>query len=545
MNSTILSLILVTPLIGALLIALLPERGKLPQALALITALITFLFTLHLPAHFDYTQSGFQFVQNIALFPSGPNIPAIRYHLGVDGLSLWLVVLTGLLAPIGVLASWRTITTRTKVFYSLFLVQQTAMAGVFVALDLMLYYGFWELSLVPMAILIAMYGRTKAADPNAGPGGPSAATRFFLYTFIPSAPLLVAILWLYAKTHSFDFEVVRASIFYNTLDAHALGWVALAFLIAFAVKVPVLGLHGWLPDVFQEAPVAMGMIVAGKLGLYSLIRFHVGLFPVQARAAAPYLIALGAIGILYGALLALVQKDFWKLLAYATLSSLSFCTLGIYGFTLTGLDGSVYQTLNEGIIGAALFVLFGVLYDRFGTSQISIFGGLAQRTPSLVTVFVISSLALIGLPMLNGFVGEFLVLSSTFTWVNRSWAIAATLGVILSAAYMLTLIQRVFYGPPSGAVTANPHSNAALDLSFNEKLITFSLAVLMLVMGIFPNLFLNGIETQTRETIRWTSLKPWTKADCTNHPCKFQVRFFLGANTPQPGDPIPSAGDQQ
>ncbi|HEY9126818.1 MAG TPA: NADH-quinone oxidoreductase subunit M, partial [Acidobacteriaceae bacterium] len=356
----ILSLILVTPLIGALLIALLPERSKLPQILALVTALVTFAFTLHLPAHFAYSQSGFQFVENFALFPSGPNIPAIRYHLGVDGLSLWLVVLTGLLAPIGVLASWKTITTRTKVFYSLFLVQQTAMAGVFVALDLMLYYGFWELSLVPMAILIAMYGRTKSGETNAGPGGPSAAIRFFLYTFIPSAPLLVAILWLYAKTHSFDFEIIRSSIYINSLDAHALCWVALAFLIAFAVKVPVLGLHGWLPDVFQEAPVAMGMVVAGKLGLYSLIRFHVGLFPVQAKEAAPYLIALGAIGVLYGALVALVQKDFWKLLAYATISSLSFCTLGIYGFTLSGLDGSLYQTLNEGIIGAALFVLFGV-----------------------------------------------------------------------------------------------------------------------------------------------------------------------------------------
>ena len=541
MDTIILSLILVTPLIGAALIALLPERGKLPQTLAFITALVTFLFTLHLPAHFAYGQPGFQFVQNIALFPE----PAIHYHLGVDGLSLWLVVLTGLLAPIGVLASWRTITKGTKVFYSLFLVQQTAMAGVFVSLDLMLYYGFWELSLVPMAILIAMYGRTKATDTNAGPGGPSAATRFFLYTFIPSAPLLVAILWLYAKTHSFDFETIRASIFFNTLAPGALCWVALAFLIAFAVKVPVLGLHGWLPDVFQEAPVAMGMVVAGKLGLYSLIRFHVGLFPVQAREAAPYLIALGAIGILYGALLALVQKDFWKLLAYATISSLSFCTLGIYGFTLSGLDGSVYQTLNEGIIGAALFVLFGVLYDRFGSSHISTFGGLAQRTPTLVTLFVISSLALIGLPMLNGFIGEFLVLSSTFAGASRAWAIVATLGVIFSAAYMLTLIQRVFYGPPSGAVTANPQPNALLDLSFNEKIVTFSLAVIMLVMGVLPNTFLAAIETETHGIIRWASLKPFAKPDCANHPCKFQVRAIMLNGTPQIGEPIPTAGDQQ
>jgi NADH-quinone oxidoreductase subunit M len=486
MDTIILSQILITPLIGALIVLLLPDRRKLSAGIALAFSLVTFFFTLHLPAHFVYGQTGFQFVQDIPWI----SIPAIRYHVGVDGLSLWLVVLTGLLAPIGVLASWKTIQTRSKIYYSLFLVQQTAMLGVFLSLDLMLYYGFWELSLVPMAILIAMYGRGITEN-----GGPKAALRFFLYTFIPSAPLLVAILWLYAKTGSFDFQFLQRLIYYGKLPAEALCWASVAFLIAFAVKVPVLGLHGWLPDTFSEAPVGMGMVVAGKLGLYSLIRFHVGLFPVQARQAAPWLIALAAVGILYGALLALVQKDFWKLLAYGTLSSLSFCTLGIYGFTLTGLDGSVFQTLNEGVIGAALFVLLGILYDRFGTSQIPTFGGLAQRTPMLVTLFVISSLAMIGLPMLNGFIGEFLVLSSTFTGVSRSWAAAATLGVILSAAYMLTLVQQIFYGPPSSAVSSNPIPNQLLDLDMREKLVLYSLATLMLVMGVFPNLWLSGIET--------------------------------------------------
>ena len=516
LNMHILTLILIAPLVGALLIALLPDRARLPQAIALITAVVTFLFTLHLPAHFIYGQTGFQFVQNVACI-SNPNI---RYHVGVDGLSLWLVVLTGLLAPIGVLASWKTIQTRGKVFYSLFLVQQTAMLGVFVSLDLMLYYGFWELSLVPMAILIAMFGRTEAGRGIAENPGSKAALRFFLYTFIPSAPLLVAILWLYAKTGSFDFETLRAAIYYGKFPAEALCWVAFAFLIAFAVKVPVLGLHGWLPDTFSEAPVAMGMVVAGKLGLYSLIRFHVGLFPVQAKQAAPWLIVLAAAGILYGALLALVQKDFWKLLAYATISSLSFCTLGIYGFTLTGLDGSVFQTLNEGIIGAALFVLFGILNDRFGTSQIATFGGLAQRTPMLATLFVISSLALIGLPMLNGFIGEFLVLSSTFTGVSKGWAAAGTAGVILSAAYMLTLVQKIFYGPPSGAVTSNPMPNAQLDLSLGEKLITYSLATIMLVMGLFPNIWLSGIQSETQETIGWSNLNTGVAPDCAHHPCR-------------------------
>jgi len=256
MDNIILTQILVTPLVGALLIALLPDRRNLSAGVALTFAILTFAFTLHLPAHFFYGQAGFQFVQNIPLFPNTPGAPAIRYHLGVDGLSLWLVVLTGLLAPIGVLASWKTIQTRSKVFYSLFLVQQTAMLGVFVSLDLMLYYGFWELSLVPMAILIAMFGRNLSDN-----GGPKAALRFFLYTFIPSAPLLVAILWLYAQTEktggSFDFETLRRAIYQGKFPAEALCWVAFAFLIAFAVKVPVLGLHGWLPDTFSEAPVAM------------------------------------------------------------------------------------------------------------------------------------------------------------------------------------------------------------------------------------------------------------------------------------------------
>ena len=284
-----------------------PIAPSCPTGSRSLTTLVTFLLTLHLPAHFITGQPGFQFELNLPWIEN----PAIFYHVGVDGLSLWLVVLVGLLAPIGVLASWNAIQTRRKIFYSLFLVQQTAMFGVFVSLDLMLYYGFWELSLVPMAILIAMYGRKD---------GPNAALKFFLFTFIPSAPLLVAILWLYAQTGTFNFADLQYQIASGVLPAGALFWVALAFLFAFAVKVPVFPLHGWLADTFSEAPVALAMVVAGKLGLYSMLRFHVGLFPAQARAIAPLLIALAVIGILYGACLALVQRDFWRLLAFAALS---------------------------------------------------------------------------------------------------------------------------------------------------------------------------------------------------------------------------------
>jgi NADH-quinone oxidoreductase subunit M len=476
-NESILTLILLLPLAGAVVVALVPDRAKLPNWIALLTALATFGLTLHLPAHFVPGQNGFQFEFSRQWIEN----PPIFYHVGVDGLSLWLVVLTGLLAPVGVLASWNAIKERRKIFYSLFLVQQTAMVGVFISLDLMLYYGFWELSLVPMAILIAMYGRKK---------GPKAAIKFFLFTFIPSAPLLVAILWLYAQTNSFDFATLRLVIATGAFGAQPLVWLSVAFLLAFAVKVPVFPLHGWLADTFSEAPVALAMVVAGKLGLYSMLRFHIGLFPVQARAAAPCLIALAVIGVLYGACLALVQRDFWRLMAFAALSHLSLITLGIYGFTYTGSAGAVYQILNHGVIDGALFVLLGALYDRYATSQIAAYGGLAAKLPSTATLFVIASLALIGLPMLGGFVGEFLILSGTFTGLSKGWAIAAALGMILGAAYMLWLVQRLFYGPESELAKSTPAS----DLGGRELVTLWPLAVLMLVMGLAPSFWLPAIE---------------------------------------------------
>jgi NADH-quinone oxidoreductase subunit M len=469
------------PLAGALLVALVPDRAKLPNWVALFTTLVSFGLALHLPAHYDLTTGGFQFVINNAWIDS----PAIHYHVAVDGLSLWLVVLTGLLGPIGVLASWNAIKERRKIFFALFLVQQTAMVGVFISLDLMLYYAFWELSLVPMAILIAMYGRKD---------GPKAAMKFFLFTFIPSAPLLVAILWLYAKTNTFDFNQLQVLLANGHFPAGALCWVAFAFLFAFAVKVPVFPLHGWLADSYGEAPVALAMVIAGKLGLYSMLRFHIGLFPAQAKTIAPYLIALAVIGILYGACLALVQKDFWRLLAFASLSHLSLIVLGIYGFTLTGTTGAVYQILNHGVIDGALFMLLGILYDRYGTSEIGMYGGLASKLPRTVTVFVITSLAMIGLPLLNNFIGEFLILSNTFMGVSKGWAIAAAVGVILGAAYMLTLIQRIFYGTESTLVASKPPD----DLHIRELVVLWPLAVLMLIMGVAPSYWLPTIEQGVR-----------------------------------------------
>ena len=494
LNESILTFILLVPIAGAILIALLPDRGKISAWVALLTSLITFGLTLHLPAHFLVGQPGFQFEINKPWIER----PAIFYHVGVDGLSLWLVVLTGLLAPVGVLASWNAIKDRTKIYYSLFMVQQTAMVGVFVSLDLMVYYGFWELSLVPMAILIAMYGRKD---------GPHAAGRFFLFTFIPSAPLLVAIIYLYARSGTFNIEQLQYYIGSGLISPAALFWCALAFLFAFAVKVPVFPLHGWLAETFSEAPVALAMVVAGKLGLYSMLRFHVALFPAQTRAIAPLMIALAVIGILYGACLALVQRDFWRLIAFATIGHFGVTTLGIYGLNLVGRDGAVFLMVSQGVVEGALFVLLGVLETRYNTSQIASYGGVAAKLPTTATFFVITSLALVGLPLLNSFVGEFLVLSSTFTSVSRGWAIAATVTIILGASYMLWLVQRIFYGPESAMALNQP----VQDLRFHEWAVLAPLAVLMLVMGVAPTYWLHSIEKSSSPaglTYKTQSLRP-------------------------------------
>lgn len=478
LNDSILTLATFLPTAGALIVALLPRRGRILQGAALIVSLATFLLTLHLPAHFAYGQPGFQFEQNAAWIQS----PAIRYHLGVDGLSMWLVVLTGFLAPLGVLVSWNAIRTRTKEFYVLFLLQQTAMIGVFVSLDLFLYYGFWELSLVPMAMLIAMFGRGQ---------GPRAALKFFVYTFVPSALFLVALLWLYAQTGTFDFVGLQHQLAGDaaSLSSRGLYWASLAFLVAFAVKVPVFPLHGWLADTFSEAPTAMAMVVAGKLGLYSILRFNLGLFPEQTRLVAPWMIALAVIGILYGASLALVQKDLIRLAAYSAMSHLSFCTLGIFCLVVSGLDGAVFQILNHGVSGGAILILLGLLYERYNTFEIAAYGGLAAKTPQLASLFVITSLSLVGLPILNSFVGEFLILSSGFA-THPAWGAAATAGVVLSASYMLWMVQRVFYGTRSPLV----EGHTATDLVAREHFMLWPMALLMLVMGVASPYWIRAID---------------------------------------------------
>jgi len=485
LDHSILTIITFLPLAGAVLLAFLPDRGKLMQWCALGVTLVTFIATLHLPAHYNYSAASgsFQFDQNLGWIAS----PAIRYHLGVDGLSMWLVVLTGFLAPLGVLISWRVIDTRRKLFYIQFLILQVAMFGVFVSLDLFLYYGFWELSLVPMVVLIAIFGRTENRR--------RAALKYFLYTFISSAILLVGMLWVYAQTGTFDVPtLIQLAATHGISTNSAALWLAsLAFLGAFAVKVPIFPLHGWLSDAIFEAPTAAVMVLAGKLGLYSILRFSFGIFPDQSRHIAPLLIALGAIGVVYGALIALVQNDLKRLAAFATLGHVSLVVLGIFSFTIAGIDGGIYATLNEGIGGAALFILLGVLYERYATYDMRSLGGLAQKLPWMVTFYVITALSVVGLPMLNGFVGEFLVLSGSMQSTIRNhtgWTVLATTGVILTASYMLWMIQRIFYGDLGHKSTMMP----AVDLDAREHLTLWPLAILMLAMGVASPFWMRAID---------------------------------------------------
>ena len=491
-DHAILSLIIFFPLLGALILALLPDKGKTMQWGALGVTLITFLLTLHLPTHYvaGVPAGTFQFSEDMSWIAA----PAIRYHLGVDALGMWLVVLTGFLAPLGVLASWNAIADRKKTFYVLFLLQQVAMMGIFVALDLFLFYAFFELSLVPMTILISAFGRTKDRR--------KAGIKYFVYNFLPSALLLVGILWLYGKTGTFDLPKIEALAQAHAISSNspALWLCSLAFLVAFAVKVPIFPLHGWLKDSIVEAPTAAVMVLAGKTGFYAILRFSFGIFPEQSHRIAPLMVALGAIGIVYGALIAVTRKDMKELAAYSTLSHLAFITLGIFTFTIAGIDGGIYQILNHGISGGALFLLLGFLYERYKTYDMRDLGGLAAQLPWMATLYVVTTLSLVGLPMLNSFVGEFLILTGSLqSGFHVAWTVLATTGVILSAGYMLPMIQRVFYG----SLGVSSDAVVPRDLNVREHVALWPSIALFLVMGLASPLFLktldvNGTELATK-----------------------------------------------
>ncbi len=481
LDSFILSLITFVPLGSALLLMLFPRRERDIRAFTLAVAVLTFILSLHLPVHYVVGQPGFQFEVNAQWITS----PNIHYHMGVDGVSMWLVVLTTFLLPLCVLVSWHSVHERVKEFHILLLMLTSAMLGVFVSLDLFLFYFFWEASLIPMALLIGVYGHERRVY---------AAVKFFLYTMIASVFMLAAILWLYAHTGSFDFPVIQQALL--NMDLSGAGkWLFLGFFIAFAVKVPLFPFHTWLPDAHVEAPTAGSVILAGvllKMGTYGLLRFNIGLFPAESHRNAWWIVILAIIGIVYGALVAMVQPNMKKLVAYSSVSHLGFVVLGIFSFTAAGLVGGTFVMLAHGVSTGALFTLCGMIYERRHTYEITEYGGLATSMPVYATFFLITTLASIGLPLLNGFVGEFLVLSGAFQ-AKAVWGIVAATGVIWSACYMLWLYQRVFFGEIKNPVNAN-----LIDLNGRERAIMWPFAAAVVIMGIAPFLWTRAIDNSVQ-----------------------------------------------
>jgi NADH-quinone oxidoreductase subunit M len=480
LSSIILTLVVFTPLAGGLLLILFPRRDRDIRVFALVISLLTFALSLHLPVHFHRAQADFQF-QIDRQWVSTPNI---HYHMGLDGISLWLVVLTTFLTPLCVLISWQSVHERVKEFFILLLILETALLGVFVALDLFLFYFFWEATLIPMALMIGIFGHERKVY---------AAIKFFMYTFIGSVFMLAAILWLYAQTGTFDFVAIREQIMSGALPqfAHAAQWLFLGFFLAFAVKIPLFPFHTWLPDAHVEAPTAGSVMLAGvmlKMGTYGMLRFNIGLFPEQARQNAPWIMALALIGIIYGALVAMVQPNVKKLIAYSSVSHLGFVVLGIFSFTQAGLNGAMFVMLAHGISTGGLFMLAGVLHERRHTYEISEFGGLASIMPVYAASFLVIVLASGGLPLLNGFIGEFLVLSGAFQ-AKPIYGILGATGVIWSAAYLLWMYQRVFYGKVTHA-----ENNSLDDLSGFEKWAVWPCAVAALIMGVAPIVWLAAID---------------------------------------------------
>ncbi|HEX5435029.1 MAG TPA: NADH-quinone oxidoreductase subunit M, partial [Candidatus Angelobacter sp.] len=389
---------------------------------------------------------------------------------------------TTFLVPLSVLVSWKSVHDRVKEFFVLLLILETAMIGVFLALDMFLFYVFWEATLIPMALLIGMYGHERRVY---------AAVKFFLYTMVASVFMLAAIIWLYVQTQSFDYATLRQWIQDGNASSSALQWLFLGFFVAFAVKVPLFPLHTWLPDAHVEAPTAGSVLLAGvllKMGTYGLLRFNVGMFPKEAANNAIWINVLAIIGIIYGALVALVQPNLKKLIAYSSVSHLGFVVLGIFTFTQAGTDGAVYQMLNHGVSTGALFMLAGMLYERKHTYEFREYGGLATPMPVYATFFLVAVLASVGLPLLNGFVGEFLVLSGAFQ-DKMIYGILGASGVIWGACYLFWMYQKVFFGP-----IRHEKNKALPDLDAREQISLWPVAVMVLVMGVISPYWMKTID---------------------------------------------------
>jgi NADH-quinone oxidoreductase subunit M len=473
----LLSTVVFLPLIGAGFILLI--RGdeatvaRNARSVALWTSVITFLISLLLWTGFDSSTAAFQFVEKAEWFPGY----GIDYHLGIDGISLWFVLLTSLLIPICVLASWESITRRVKEYMIAFLAMETLIIGSFVALDFVLFYFFFEAMLIPLFLIIGIWGGKRRIY---------ASFKFFLYTMLGSVLMLVALLYMYFQAGTTDIPTLMATPFGR--EAQIFLW--LAMFASFAVKMPMWPVHTWLPDAHVEAPTAGSVLLAGillKVGGYGFLRFSLPMLPDASQYFAPLIFGLSMVAVVYTSLVALVQGDMKKLIAYSSVAHMGFVTIGIYTFNTQGIEGSIIQMLSHGLVSGALFLCVGVVYDRMHTRDIDRYGGLVNRMPGYALIFLFFTMASIGLPGTSGFVGEFLVLVGAFqanTWV----AFVAASGVILGACYMLWLYRRVVFGE-----LVREDLKGILDMNRREVLAFAPLVVLTLWMGIYPETFLEPI----------------------------------------------------
>jgi NADH-quinone oxidoreductase subunit M len=482
MNQHYLSIILFTPLAGALILLLVNKRNENAiRWIANIVALIGFVISV--PLWFWYQPSGgdYQFVER------APWIPSIgaEYFLGVDGLSVLLILLTTMMGFIAVLSSWTAITERVKEYYIFLLVLQTGMLGAFMSLDFLLFFLFWEVMLVPMYFLIGIWGSSNRLY---------SAIKFFLYTLVGSVVMLLGILALYFAYHgqvgvyTFDVTQYQKAGFDTSLQ----WWVFLAFFLGFAIKVPMFPFHTWLPDAHTDAPTAGSVILAAvllKMGTYGFLRFSLPILPDATKHFVPWVAALCIIGIVYGALVALAQKDWKRLVAYSSVSHMAMVMLGMFALNPVGITGSIVQQLNHGISTGALFLIVGIVYERRHTREISEYGGLSKVMPVYAAIFLIMTMSSIGLPTLNGFIGEFLILQGAFAY-SKWWAAVAASGVVLGAAYMLYLYQRTMFGR-----IENPKNEHLLDLSHREFATFAPLLVLAVWIGLYPSPFLRRLES--------------------------------------------------
>ena len=487
-NFPLLSLILFTPLAGAILLLFVNRRqDQAIRWIANLFAVAGFLVSLPLWFWYDVQSPDWQFVERTPWIPS----LGADYFLGVDGFSALMVLLTTLMGAIAILSAWTAITERVKEFYIFLLVLQTGMIGAFVSLDFLLFFLFWEVMLVPMYFLIGIWGSDRRLY---------SAIKFFLYTLIGSVVMLLGILalyfWHHAVTGVYTFDIT--AFHKANVPADLQWWIFLAFFLGFAIKVPMFPFHTWLPDAHTEAPTAGSVILAGvllKMGTYGFIRFSLPILPDASRAFVPMMIWLSLIGIVYGALCAMAQSDWKRLVAYSSVSHMAMVMLGMFALTPVGITGSIVQQINHGISTGGLFLIVGIVYERRHTREISEYGGLSKNMPVYATIFLIMTMSSIGLPALNGFIGELLILQGVFV-VSQWWALVAGSGIVLGAAYMLWLYQRTMFG-----TIDNPKNEKLADLSIREFATFAPLLVLAVWIGLYPSPFLRRLETSVQHVI--------------------------------------------